>query len=63
MRLTVATVTVFGEISGARTLEVRTGDVEENQVWLETEEVAEAEIESFFNALLSGPYSQLTVGL
>jgi hypothetical protein len=46
MRLTVATVTVFGEIFGAGTLEVRTGDVVENQVWLETEEIAEAEIES-----------------
>ena len=45
MRLTVATVTVFGEVFGAGTLEVRAGDVVENQVWLEAEEVAEAVVE------------------
>ena len=52
VRLAVATVTVFGEVFGAGTLEVRAGDVVKDQIWLEAEEVAEAVVERLFDPLL-----------
>jgi hypothetical protein len=52
VRLAIATVTVFGEVFGARTLEVRARNVVKDQVWLEAKEVAEAVVQRHFDLFL-----------
>src|SRR5438105_7119146 len=49
LRLAVAAVAVLGEVVRAGALEVRTGNVVEDQVGLEAEEVAETVVERHFN--------------
>ena len=53
LRLAVAAVAVLSEV-GNRALEVGAGDVVEDQVGLEAEEVAEAVVESDFDPVLGG---------
>src|SRR4051794_9160135 len=52
LRLAVAAVAVPGELVRAGALEVGTGDVVEDQLGLEAEEVAEAEVERHFDPVL-----------
>ena len=52
LRLAVAAVAVLGEVARPGALEVGTGDVVEDQVGLEAEEVAEAVIQRHFDAVL-----------
>ena len=54
LRLAVAAVAVLGEVVRPGALEVGTGDVVEDQIGLEAEEVAEAVIQRHFDAIL-GP--------
>src|SRR4051812_48627764 len=52
LRLTVAAVTVLGEVVRAGALEVGAGDVVKDQLGLEAEEVAEAVVEGDFDPVL-----------
>jgi hypothetical protein len=53
LRLAIAAVAVLGEVVRAGALEIRAGQIVEDQVGFETEEIAEAVVQGHFDAIFS----------